>query len=592
MARPSESGAARRALASLPWLAAGGMLAAGWGKRPDVLHDFGREVYLAWRVSSGDVLYRDLAHFNGPLSVWANAAVLSIPGAGIATLLAANVLVLLAGLALLDRLLRRCASPLARSAGATAFVVLCGTAHLIGIGGFDFVAPYSHEATHGSVLALAALVLIARVREKPSAGRALVAGALVGLVFLTKVEIALAAGLCVLATLAAGPAAAAATGWRSALAAGVAAPVAVAGSVLSLSLGPGGAFEALARPWSALVSGRLSAEPFYRTVTGTADLAGNIGRLAAVGAAELGLVALGVVLARGLGGRGPRTRRAGAGLVLASSAAAFGASLGVMREFPELLFDLFRPLPVVAGLGLILAWRRRAPTEAIVCLFSLAVVLKIAGRCGVHHYGFFLAAPALVAAVVLLLDAVPASVRLEGRARALYRALACSVLAAVAVASVDRSLRVWRLKDVRVEAVRPVDSFWADSRARSVNAALRELRAVVSPGETLSCLPEGTLLNYLLRTRNPSPNFVVLPPEVLLFGREAVVESYRRAPADWVVLHGRRLEEYGVSTLGGDFLPELGAHLAAAYRPAVLVGRDPRIVGGGGVLILRRSGAP
>ena len=39
-----------------------------WFKWPDPVVDFGRELYTAWQISEGKVLYRDIAYFNGPLS--------------------------------------------------------------------------------------------------------------------------------------------------------------------------------------------------------------------------------------------------------------------------------------------------------------------------------------------------------------------------------------------------------------------------------------------------------------------------------------------------------------------------------------------
>ena len=39
------------------------MLHVSWLRWPDPTIDFGKELYLAWRLCEGDVLYRDVAHF-------------------------------------------------------------------------------------------------------------------------------------------------------------------------------------------------------------------------------------------------------------------------------------------------------------------------------------------------------------------------------------------------------------------------------------------------------------------------------------------------------------------------------------------------
>ena len=51
----------------------GALLAWSWLQWPDLQVDFGRELYVPWRLTEGDRLHTDLSWFNGPLSVWWNA---------------------------------------------------------------------------------------------------------------------------------------------------------------------------------------------------------------------------------------------------------------------------------------------------------------------------------------------------------------------------------------------------------------------------------------------------------------------------------------------------------------------------------------
>ena len=44
------------------------MAAWTWRTWPDILIDFGREAYVAWRLTEGDVLPRDVVYVSGPLS--------------------------------------------------------------------------------------------------------------------------------------------------------------------------------------------------------------------------------------------------------------------------------------------------------------------------------------------------------------------------------------------------------------------------------------------------------------------------------------------------------------------------------------------
>ena len=67
------------------------LLAWTWRSWPDPLVDFGRELYSAWRLAEGELLHRDLAWFNGPLSVWWNAAWFELAGVSFTTLIWVNL---------------------------------------------------------------------------------------------------------------------------------------------------------------------------------------------------------------------------------------------------------------------------------------------------------------------------------------------------------------------------------------------------------------------------------------------------------------------------------------------------------------------
>src|SRR5262245_36351681 len=68
-------------------------LVTSWRKWPDPLIDFGRELYLPWRLANGAVLYRDVDDFYGPLSQYLNAVLFRCFGTGLMVLVTANLVV-------------------------------------------------------------------------------------------------------------------------------------------------------------------------------------------------------------------------------------------------------------------------------------------------------------------------------------------------------------------------------------------------------------------------------------------------------------------------------------------------------------------
>jgi hypothetical protein len=87
-------------------------LVVSWRRWPDPVVDFGRELYIPWRLAEGAVLYRDVDDFYGPLSQYFNAALFRIFGPGLMVLVTANLVVFAAIVILLYFLVRRAWGPL------------------------------------------------------------------------------------------------------------------------------------------------------------------------------------------------------------------------------------------------------------------------------------------------------------------------------------------------------------------------------------------------------------------------------------------------------------------------------------------------
>ena len=168
------------------------MLAWSWGTWPNIYVDFGRELYVPWRLAEGEVLYRDIAWFNGPLSAYWNAAVFSVFGPSLRALVLAN-LAIVAGIVWLSySLISRIGDRLTATVSCLVFLTLFAFSRIDPIGNDNYLTPYAHEVTHGIFLSLLGLRLFSVRRERPIAA-ALGSGLALGAVALTKAEVFLAA---------------------------------------------------------------------------------------------------------------------------------------------------------------------------------------------------------------------------------------------------------------------------------------------------------------------------------------------------------------------------------------------------------------
>src|SRR5688500_5213681 len=168
------------------------MLGWTWGTWPDPTVDFGTQLYLAWQISDGEVLYRDLAQFKGPLSQYVNGALFRVFGVGLRTLTLFNVLVFAGVVTLIYRLLRTFTDQLAATAATVVGVGVFGFLQLMDFGNYNWITPYAHEYTHGVALSLGMIAVLASAVRNVRTSTVAAAGALCGLAFLTTAEVFLA----------------------------------------------------------------------------------------------------------------------------------------------------------------------------------------------------------------------------------------------------------------------------------------------------------------------------------------------------------------------------------------------------------------
>jgi hypothetical protein len=236
---------------------------------------------------------------------------------------------------------------------------------------------------------------------------------------------------------------------------------------------------------------------------------------------------------------------------------------------------------------------RRAETDDRIALrlamttFALVLLMKMALNTRIHHYGFALAMPAALLMVVALVAWVPAVIdRLGGYGRA-FQAVALAALLVAVLSHLHLSDQQLRARSTRVGT--GADAFLADSRGLFIVRALEELRYRSGPERTLAVLPEGVMINYLARRRNPTPYFVFVPLEVSLFGEDRIITAFAAKPADYVMLVHRQTSEYGVQYFGRDYAQRLSAWISEHYRPVAWIGAAPLEDGRFGIQLMQRK---
>jgi hypothetical protein len=579
-----------------------------WRKWPELLIDFGRELYTPWQLADGKILYRDIAPLFGPFSQYFNALWFRIFGTSFTTLIFCN-LAILAGVAYLTyRLFAAACDRLTATVACVVLLPVFGFSHYGMVGNYNFVSPYAHEATHSVALIIALIACLTKAMTyKPRLMYGL-AGLCLGCIFLTRAETALAAGVMVM-TWAVVATLSPSTGLHL--------RPAHAGVLVAMTIVPPLAFfiyfrahletwpalKAVGGAWSLLAVPGITNNSFYQKGMGLDavhdNLVCDLRAFAVLGFAVIVASAIDLITRRW------RRLHVVLGLLLGGAAAV----VLLMKTSLVSWQEVGRPLPAVAILswgGLLAAWiRRRRDAQAVQRLmpmilwaaFATVMLAKMVLKVRLYHYGFFLAMPAALLLVAGLLSFVP---RVLGGASAqavVFRGLALAAIAGGVGFHVGMSDRWYATQTTRVGKggdlilTHPPEQHPCGVATIS---ALEKIEQLMPKNATFVVLPEGVMLNYLSRRANPTPyiNFMLI--EMLAFGEDHILEAFRRARPDFFILVHKNTSEFGVGFFGQD--PNYGMKIMrwvnAEYETAALIGLEPLTrYGEFGIKIMRRRAA-
>jgi len=546
-----------------------------WGKWPDVLVDFGRELYVPWQLASGRRLYADVAYFNGPLSATVNGALFWLVGPSLRALVLFNLAIIVAVVTMVHELLRYMAGRFVAAIASLAFLVFFAFAQFMPGGNYNYLAPYSHEATHGVALSLAALVCLGAFLRGGRPRWAFAAGVAAGLALLTKPEFTVALGPALVTGLLLQSRVDGASGRHpgaalAAAAVGYVLPPALAFVGLATQMPATDALRGVAGAWTYVFDPRLRELPFYRDVQGTLDVGESL-RITGTWLARYAAVFVPAAIVAAVVARAARWR-----YVIGGVAAAGAAAVVLVGRTGRDWENLARPFPwllaAAAALLAVALWRRRAAATlpargvfGLACLvFALGLLLKTILHASLLHYGFVLAMPAGLAIIALAVGVVPAWLDSRGRAGLVFRAASLGALVGFGVVQVNAT-NMW-LNERTVPIGQGADQYLVHQRDRAYAEVLARLEQLRAPVETLVVIPEGVMLNYLVRAENPTGFVNFLPPELIMFGERRILDAFRSRPPDWIVITNRGATEYGYRFFGADYAQALFAWIEAGYE--------------------------
>jgi hypothetical protein len=584
------------------------LAAWSWRKWTDPIIDMGRELYVPWQITQGKALYRDIASLYGPFSSYINAFFFKLFGISLFTIILCNLTVLAGFTMVMYRFFRTVGDRI--TATAVCLVMLCifSFSQYGPISNYNFITPYSHEAVHGLVLAVA---LIYSLHLFGITGRSWIAGisgCCLGAVWLTKPEIAIAAVGAVIV-------------WSVLFFLHPARPkTPVLPAFLLFTIGGllvpaafflgfarhgniGEAFRAIGGMWIPLLRGGITDNVFFSVISGLNKPGANL-YLMLLSASKIVLALFLLWITGKCTLRFKQVPRWAPGLtgILLYLVLFFNSTHVKWQELARplpLLMLLCAPLFTVIFIRKKGGWKAAAPFAAVSAwaVFSLLMLGKMLLNARIYQYGFTLALPATLISVWALVYFLPSLLSPWPLRALFFKCMAVAVIAAGITYHLQWSQKFYRLKTFSLTAGKDaITTYSADffPLASAEKEALDVIGNLTSPGDGVVVIPEGAMINYLSRRRNPTPYLNFLPPEMSYYGESAMLGSMKATCPEFIVLVRRNIKEFGEADFGAT--PRYGKQMMdwinQEYVTAKLIGDEPFENDGMGIKIMKRRLSP
>lgn len=555
------------------------LLAASWQTWANLAIDSGREMNTPVRLLAGERIYADVYYLYGPLAPYLNAALYALCGIHLNTLYGAGIVASMLLLLLIFELGKNLSGMLAATLTTWMVMVFCVFKQ-----DGNYIFPYTYSAVYGTVLGVSAVAFQVRYLRDRRSWQLTLAGALVGLALICKMEFGFAATASALAL-----AVSERRGGRIRILVRTLWP-ALAIFMLTYGL-------LLSRvPWDSIVKDTflwpfdIPSELVYynRARLGLNDPAKTLRELLSA-VAMLGLVAVAVIVAGASQSAGsvrsalralppPWLRR-----LLLIAVLCAGALL-VNRSIYKTRWDVspLRALPVVCLAAIYACARRTDSTRNgvvqcrslfVLSIYSLAVLGRVILRVpsGGAYGAYLLPVPLLLFTHLATRFYRPVLGASSLQALRAQRTVVVLLATALTAATGVIAYRYGTVDYVALETARGTVRLPARDRL-AFAGALEFIARHTHPGEYVAAVPEGSSLNFLADRPAPLRYEILTPGFLSAEGEQRVIGQLQAKQVKLIFLLNRPTREFGCAAFGRDCYRILGQWIGANYQPIAVFG--------------------
>lgn len=579
------------------------MLIISWLKWPDVFIDFGRELYIPWIINNGAILYKDIDYVNAPFSPHLNALLFRIFGTHLLTLVIFNIITIIFLSFIIFKFFSEVSNKLTGIMTTIVFIAVFAFGnYTVSEGNYNFVAPYSHDLTHGVIISITICYLFLQYFKTQKVFTLFLIGFLSGIVLMTKVEVVVAIlsavtigiliyvnkrsfskGQCIQ--------------FVFVLASGSLLAVFLFYLLLLVNLTFLEITKELLFPYKLLLLDNILNSKYYQICSGLDDPCANLLKMQIVFltyAAMFVLIwVLGIFFHR-LKGRLKN--------ILWVTTVFIGLLVFFLNIYVLPLLDMARAIPMAVFILLVyLGYKIKQDFKNynilslfIFCFFAFLLLLKILLFSRFHHYGFALTMPAFLMVVYVFIYILPNKLTKFSSSQKIMQFGSVIFILALVGSFVYHSSKNYRVKSFPVfygsEKIytEKLDEN-LDKRGEILNNTIDTMEKLLKEGENFLVLPQGVMLNYLLKRKSSTKYYTFLPSDYEMYGEDEILNDLTNASPDYILLVDMDTSFLGYKYFGKDYGVKTYSWIEENYQPYQLIGNWPFTDKGFGILICKKN---
>ena len=572
------------------------LLILSWRKWCDPQIDYGRELYIPWRMAEGAKWLKDVDDLYGPLSRYIDAGLFKVFGPGIMVLAWANIILYFAILTLIYIIFRRTWGVLAALSAAFIFVGVFSFSQLTIISNYNFVTPYSQQATHGFLVSLVLVWLLPRWINASTFKLSFIVGLMVGLTAVLKPEFLLSGALLLIFAFIFHIKLNGKPPVKSLIAGfvGCILPSLLFFGIFSTYLPIKQAGFAACYAWlnGILIWDDQLTAHLLNSFSGMDQP--KVHFISHALATWWALVVIGSIVVAGLSLRFIKLKglQVGFGVFIALSVAAIGLKVVVWLSLGQSLLGLLSIYFVFRSYKTLTISKQgfdeQEVEKTLISVLALALMTRMVLNGRIFQYGFIQASLATIVIAAVLIDELPRLIKFKDRIFALYRLLIAVLLSCGVITIIEHSKTMQAAKTLPIG--NSTDLFYTYPKTVSGDGEVIKYFTTTLCNDnlikTFIVMPEGIMINYLTRKKSTVGTQAFYVPKLLELN---LVHQLELKKPDGVVFITRDLSEYGVTSFGskGQSGECLIDWLNKNYFITATFGVDPNVGKGAGGRIYR-----